>query len=111
MMPVPDVLDVGGTEALLRAHRPRGGRRLLAEKVGDELLDATRGEEDRRVVVGYQGRARVEPVAPLPEKLQEPASYLATLHAPRPATTLWSCPRFPGTPVRPAGLPVPASRG
>jgi hypothetical protein len=34
--------------------------------------------------VGDQGRARVESVAPFPEKVQEPASYLATLHAPHP---------------------------
>ena len=87
MMPVPDILDVGRAEALLRAHRPRGRRPLLTEKVGDELLDPARSEEDRRIVVGDQGRARVEPVAPLPEKVQEPASDLATLHAPHPGTT------------------------
>src|SRR5687768_3530568 len=108
MMPVPDILDVGGTEAFLRAHRPRGSRSLLAEKVGDELLDPTRGEEDRRIVVGDQGRARVEHVAPLPEKVQKPSPYLATLHALHPGTTLWSRAHVPGTPVRPVGLPVRA---
>src|SRR5215218_1291334 len=98
-MPVPNILDVGGTETLLHAHRPRGSRPLLAEKVGDELLDPARGEEDRRVVVGDQGRARVEPVVPLPEKVQEPSPYLATLHAPHPGTIRWSPAHVPGTPV------------
>src|SRR5215210_9314042 len=107
-MPVPNIEDVGGTEALLHAHRPRGRRPLLAEKIGDELLDPARGQEHRRVVVGDQGRARVDPVAPLPEKAQEPSPYLATLHAPHPGTTCWSRAHVPGTQVRPAGPPVRA---
>src|SRR5215213_6658208 len=102
-MPVSDILDVGGTETLLRAHRPRGRGPLLAEKVGDELLDPDRG-----VVMGDQGRARVEPVAPLPEKVQEPSPYLTTLHAPHPETICWSRAHVPGTPVRPADPPVHA---
>src|SRR3712207_5158926 len=107
-MPVPNILDVGGPEALLRAHRPRRSQPLLAEKVGDELLDPARGQEDRGVVVGDQGRARVEPVAPLPEKVQEPSPYLATLHAPHPGTTCWPRAHVQGTPIRPAGPPVRA---
>src|SRR5829696_3353051 len=110
-MPVPNILDVGCTEALLRAHRPRGSRPLLAEKVGDELLDPARGQEDSGVVVGDQGRARVVPVAPLPEKIQEPSPYLATLHAPHPGTTCWSRAHVPGTQVRSAGPPARAWGG
>src|ERR687897_3747847 len=105
-MPVSNILDVWGTETLLRTHRPRGRRPLLAEKVGDELLDPARGEEDRGVVVGDQGRARIEPVAPLPEKVKEPSPYLATLHAPHPGTNCWSRAHVPGTRVRPAGPPA-----
>src|SRR5918995_1609103 len=105
-MPVSNIEYVGGTEALLHAHSPGGRGTLLAEKVRDELLDPARREEDRGIVVGDQGRARVEPVAPLPEKVQEPSPYLATLHAPHPGTIYRSRAHVPGTPVRPAGPPV-----
>src|SRR4029453_3583600 len=74
----------------------------------DELVGPARGEEDRGVVMGDQGRARVEPVAPLPEKVQEPSSYLTTLHAPHPETICWSRAHVPNTPVRPADPPVHA---
>src|SRR5215212_370818 len=109
MMPITDVLDVGGAEALLRAHGPRGGRPLLAEEVRDKLLDPTRGKEDRGVVVGDQRRARVEHVIPLPEKVQKPPSYLATLHAPHSGIPRLS--RVPSAPARPAGLRGRASEG
>ena len=72
------------------------------------LLHPARGEENRGVVVGDQRRARVEPVAPLPEKVQKPLPYLATLHAPHPGITLWTRAHVPGTQVRPLGPPVRA---
>ncbi len=68
-MPVADILDVGGTEALLRAHRPRGSRPLLTEEVRYELLDPARGQEDRRVVVRDKRRTRIVPVGPYSEKV------------------------------------------
>src|SRR3712207_2613180 len=92
---VADLFNVLRAEALLGAHRAGGGRPLLAREEGDELLHAGGGEQHRRVVVGDQGRARVDPVAPLGEKVEEAASDLTALHGPRPESSSCACVRSP----------------
>src|ERR687889_545896 len=81
---VAHLLDVLGTEALLGARGPWGRRPVLSREIGYELLHPGRRKQDRRVFVRDQGGARVLPVAPPGEEAEKPASYLATLHAPRP---------------------------
>src|SRR5215212_1109857 len=100
---IADLIDILGAETLLGAHRPRGGRPVLACEVGNALLHACGRQEDRGVFVRYQGRTRVSLMAPLPEEVQESLSYLATLHAPRPEITRRPRGRVPSAPARRAG--------
>ena len=72
-----DLVDVGRAEALLHGRQRRVGRLRLAEEERLERLHAGRGEQHRRVVVGWHERPRG--MAEMPLRLEEGAEPLTDL--------------------------------